>query len=84
MAHLRSPKSRKAGLLIFPVICHFNEVYASCSSLYNKVKRVGFNTPKSSYKSAKIIKEHIIKYGERKSIGMFNKMWEALEIKLEV
>lgn len=62
----------------------YPDAYASCSSLYNKVKRVGFNTPKSGYKSAKIIKEHIIKYGERKSTGMFNKMGEALEIRLEV
>lgn len=62
----------------------YPDAYASCSSLYNKVKRVGFNTPKSSYKSAKIIKERIIKYGERKPTGMFNKMWETLEIKLEV
>jgi len=36
--------------------------------MWHKVKRVGFNTPKSSYKSAKIIKEHIIKYGEKKEV----------------
>jgi len=60
----------------------YPDAYMSCLALYNKVKRIGFNTPRSTYNSAKIIKEHIIKYGKKKSIGTLNKVWEALEIKL--
>jgi hypothetical protein len=64
----------------------FNELYpdayASCSSLYEKVKKIGFHTPESAYQSGKMIKAHIIRYGERKGARIFNKMWEALEIKL--
>jgi len=65
----------------------FNEfhpdAYASCSSLYEKVKKIGFYTRESAYQSGKMIKAHIIRYGERKGVGIFNKMWEALEIKLQ-
>jgi hypothetical protein len=56
--------------------------YTSCISLYyKKIRKIGFNTPVSSYKSAEIIKDHIITYGAKKRIGQsFNKMWEALKI----
>jgi hypothetical protein len=74
------PKYREEILRIFkecsPDAC------VSCSFLYDaKIRKIGFNTPALSYESAKIIKDHIIKYGEKKSTGIFNKMWEALEIK---
>jgi len=58
----------------------YPNAYTSCLSLYNKVKKIGFNSPKSAYESAKIIKAHVIRYGRRKSVGVFNKMWKALEI----
>jgi hypothetical protein len=65
----------------------FNELspdaYASCSSLYEKVKKIGFYTPESAHQSGKMIKAHIIRYGERKGARIFNKTWEALEIKLQ-
>jgi len=59
----------------------YPDAYASCSSLYEKVKKIGFYTPESAYQSEKIIKTHIIRYGERKGVGILNKMWDALEIK---
>jgi hypothetical protein len=57
--------------------------FQSCLSLYNKIKRVGFRTPESCYSSAKIIKDHIMKYGKRKAVREINRIWEALEIKLK-
>jgi hypothetical protein len=59
----------------------YPDAYASCLSLYKRVRKVGFNSSKSSYQSAKMIKTHIIRYGERKKVGIFNRMWEALEVK---
>jgi len=63
---------------------HFPDAYQSCMSLYKKTSKVGFSTPQSAYKSAQLIKKHIINYGERKSIYKeFNDIWKALEIRLK-
>jgi len=58
----------------------YPEAFQSCLSLYNKVKEIGFNSPASCFKSAMIVKSHIIKYGKRRAVCMFNNTWEALEI----
>lgn len=61
---------------------HYPDTYDSCSFLYRKVNRIGFYSPESCYKSAEMIREHIIKYGRRRLPNKtYNMLWEALEIK---
>jgi hypothetical protein len=68
-------------VMIFEVFKKLHpDAYESCLSMYEKVRKIGFNTPRSVIKSGNIILSHIIKYGNRKGVGLFNTMWKALEL----
>jgi len=58
----------------------YPEEFDICLALFNKVKGIGFDNPISCCNSALTIRSHIIEYGNDKSIGEINKMWEALDI----
>ncbi len=61
---------------------HFPSAYNSCLALYKECNKIGFSTPADSYKSANVIKKHIITYGKRNSIKEdINHLWRALDIK---
>jgi len=45
-----------------------------------RVEPIGMHHPQSCRKSARIIKAHIIKYGEKRGLELLNNMWKALEI----
>jgi hypothetical protein len=57
------------------------ESYQSCLSLYGKVKEIGFENPMACYRSALIMKSHILEYGQRRAIGRLNDIWRALEVR---
>lgn len=54
--------------------------FSSCSALYGKLSKIGFSTPQQMFKCANLIKDQIVKYGERKSIGSRNSFWRAIHI----
>lgn len=54
--------------------------YNSCLRLHEKIEKIGTHTPYSCHKSAKAIKAHIIKYGEKRNLSLLNNMWKALDI----
>ncbi|MFC1990888.1 hypothetical protein ACFLU9_01900 [Chloroflexota bacterium] len=54
--------------------------FASCSALYSKLRKMGFSTPENMYRCANLIKIQIIKYGEKKSVGEFNLLWNAINV----
>lgn len=59
----------------------FPGAYQSCIALFNKVNKVGFSHPKKVQDSATIIKQHLIKYGERKGLDRkISNLWKALDI----
>lgn len=61
---------------------NFPSAYHSCLALYKKCNKIGLFTPDAAYKSANIIKKHIITYGERNSIKKeINNLWRALDIR---
>jgi len=61
----------------------YPDTYSSFLSLHKAVVEIGFATPQTAFKSAKLIREHIIKYGKRHGLkNKYNRWWEALEIRL--
>jgi len=56
------------------------DAYRSSKKLFKKIENVGFINPISCYRSASIIKKHIIKYGKRKGLIKYNYIWENIEI----
>jgi len=57
-----------------------NSAYDSCFDLQRTIDKIGMHHPQSCRKSARIIKAHIIKYGEKRGLELLNNMWKALEI----
>jgi len=57
--------------------------YNSCLQLHRQIEKIGTHTAHSCLKSAKAIKAHIIKYGEKRNLHLLNNMWESLDIRLE-
>jgi hypothetical protein len=63
---------------------YYPDAYSSCLSLFKKISKSGFKTPKQSYQSAKAIKMHLINYGKKMLLKKkYNDLWKALEIKLD-
>jgi hypothetical protein len=54
--------------------------YASCGALRDKISKNTVKTPAELFRVAEQVESHIIKYGEKKSIGKINLMWKALDI----
>lgn len=59
---------------------YHRNAYDSCIYLNRRVNRIGLNNPRAVYKSAQFIKEYMIKYGNKRSIGIYNELWKALDI----
>lgn len=57
-----------------------NSAYNSCLALHRAISRSGMHNPLSCRKSAEKIKIHLVKYGEKRNIGLLNNMWNALDI----
>ena len=55
-----------------------DSAYMSCRSLYKAVKKIGVYNPQSCLKAAALIRSHITSYGTKRSIGIFNKFWNAM------
>lgn len=60
---------------------HYPEVFNSSQVLWRKVAGTGFSTPSDAFKSANVIKSHVVNYGkrrfERKELTL---MWKSLMI----
>lgn len=56
------------------------EAYQSCLELRKEIVKTGFDNPESAMKSAQVIKQHIVRYGEKHGIGTLNEMWRALVV----
>lgn len=54
--------------------------FASCSALHGKLGKTGCSTPEKMFKCANLIKEQIIKYGQKKNVGVFNLLWQAIHV----
>lgn len=67
------------------ILCQFrkksNSAYNMCLDLQRAINKIGILNPQSCKISAEIIKSRIIKYGEKRNLGVLNNMWEALDIK---
>lgn len=62
---------------------YYPDTHSSFLSLHKDIVEIGFATPETAFQSAKLIKEHIIKYGKRRGLkNKYNRLWEALEIRL--
>lgn len=60
---------------------HYPEVFNSSQTLRRDVARTGFSTPLGAFKSANIIKSHIVNYGKRRFMRKeFTLMWKSLTI----
>lgn len=57
-----------------------NSAYNSCFSLHTSINKIGMHYPSSCRKAAEMIKMHLVKYGEKRNIGILNNMWNALKI----
>jgi len=55
--------------------------YNSCLGLHKAISKIGIHTPQSCLTAAGKIKAHIIKYGDKRGLGLLNNMWKAIEIK---
>jgi len=55
--------------------------YNSCLGLHKAISKIGIHTPQSCLMVAGKIKAHIIKYGDKRGLGLLNNMWKAIEIK---
>ncbi len=64
-------------LAMFEQLCP--DGYRSCVSLYEKLEKIGSGTPALVYKSANLIREHIIKYGWRRQVTA-NSLWRTLQV----
>lgn len=53
---------------------------ASCSALHRKLNKIGYSTPENMFKCANEVKDWIIKYGEKKSVGVVNLLWQAIHV----
>jgi len=66
------------------ILAHFkkksNSAYNSCLGLQRVIDKIGMHNPISCRKSAEIIQDRIVKYGEKRSQKLLNNMWKALEI----
>jgi len=71
------PYSEKL-LTLFKEICP--EGFASCSALHGKLSKTGYSTPQQILKCANLVRDQIIKYGEKKSVGSRNLLWGAIHI----
>ena len=56
------------------------EGFAASSALFRKVSKMGFQTPEQLFKCAVVIKDQIVHYGEKKSVGVLNQLYSGLEI----
>lgn len=72
------------GKMLFKKLSeYYPDTYSSFLSLHKDIAEIGFATPKTAFQSAKLIREHIIKYGKRHGLkNKYNRLWEALEIRL--
>lgn len=62
---------------------YYPDTHSSFLSLHKDIVEIGFATPETAFQSAKLIKEHVIKYGKRRGLkNKYNRLWEALEIRL--
>lgn len=60
---------------------HYPEVFNSSQTLRRDVARTGFATPSDAFRSANIIKSHVVDYGKRRFIRKeFTLMWKSLTI----
>lgn len=58
---------------------HLN-AYDCCIYLNRRINHIGLNNPQAVYESAQFIKEYLIKYGNKRSVGIYNELWKALDI----
>ena len=56
--------------------------YNSCLQLHAEIEKTGTHTAHSCLRSGKVIRAHIIKFGEKRNLNVLNNMWKALDIKL--
>lgn len=60
---------------------HYPEVFNSSQALRRKVARTGFSTPLGAFKSANVIRSHIVNYGKRRFVSKeLPLMWKSLTI----
>jgi hypothetical protein len=56
------------------------EGFAACSALFGKVSKIGFLTPEQLFKCARVIKDQIVNYGRKKSVGVLNQLYLELHV----
>lgn len=56
--------------------------WKSCKRLHKKIKKTGIHSPENVLKSSKIIKKHIIKYGQEKGLNkLLLDVWRVIDFK---
>jgi len=56
------------------------EGFAACSTLFGKVSKIGFFKPEQIFKCAGVIKDQIVNYGKKKSVGVLNQLYLELHV----
>lgn len=56
------------------------EGFAACLALFEKVSKIGSLTPQQLFKCATVIKNQIVNYGRKKSVGVFNELYLELHV----
>lgn len=69
-------------LTVFRETCP--EGFASCLALHEKINKIGYSTPQLMHRCANLVRDQIIKYGHKKSVGTLNQFWSALNVVKDV
>ena len=56
------------------------EGFQACSALFGKVSKIGSQTPEQLFKCAEVIKDQIVNYGRKKSVGILNQLYLELHV----